>query len=119
MELRFRTKIHHSSLIDADAGHFRCELEDRHLKSGLFHFSGYGEVPLGEVLRLIETTHLSKGVRLRKRQVRFVCVLKRKEVAAESASENGEDADDDPYFCATIDTNGFQILKTLIDTREG
>lgn len=115
MKLRFRLKIQHSSVIDADVGHFSCELEDSHLKNGLFDFSGYGEVMLSEVQRLIETSHLTKGLRLRERQVRFVCVLKQKERAA--ASENDEAADE-PYFCATIDTNGFQILNTLIDKRE-
>ena len=116
MKLRFRLKIQHSSVIDADVGHFSCELEDSHLKNGLFHFSGYdGEVALSEVQRLIETSHLTKGLRLRKRQVRFVCVLKRK--GGEVESENGEDADE-PYFCATIDTNGWQILNTFIDKQE-
>lgn len=116
MELRFRLKIQHSSVIDdTDVGHFSCELQDSHLQNGLFHFSEYGAVEMGEVLRLIETSNLTKGLRLRNRQIRFVCVLKQR-----AASENSEDAEDadEPYFCATIDTNGWHVLKAILDKQE-
>lgn len=115
MKLRFRMRVQHSSVIDTDEGHFICEFEGNHLKSGVFHFSGYGEVAMSEVQRLLETSHLTKGLRLRERQVRFVCVLKRKGVAADS--EHGED-DDDPYICATIETNGWRFINAIIDEQE-
>ena len=123
MKLRFGMKIHHTSITGSlNAGCFVAEFEGSQLQSGKFHFEATGgEVAIAEdVERLVETTRLTKGLRLRNQQVRFVCVLKAhpKETADANDSENGDA--DDPYFCATIDSNGWGILKTIFsnDTQE-
>lgn len=113
MELRFSLRIHHSSISDIeDTGYFISEFDGSHLKTGVFRFVEYGEIAISEVQRLIETSHLTRGVRHRERQVRFVCVLKKP-----AASENSEDADD-PYFCATLETNGWHLLNAIIDKQQ-
>ena len=115
MELRFSLRIHHSRLSGIEAGGcFVSEFDGNHLKTGVFRFSEYGEVAMSEVQRVIETSHLTKGLRLRERQVRFVCVLK-KPASSENSEDTDDEAADDPYFCATICSNGWQLINAIID----
>lgn len=117
MQLRFFLRIHHTNISGIDnAGTFVSEFEGSVLKSGVFHFLDDGEVAMSDVERLVETSHLTKGLRHRERQVRFVCVLKataKDETADANDPENGDA--DAPYFCATIDKNGWKLIKTIID----
>jgi len=98
------------------AGAFVSEFEGAVLKSGVFHFLDYGEVAMSDIERLVETSHLTKGLRHRERQVRFVCVLKATPKGQTTDANDSENGDaDDPYFCATIDKNGWKLIKTIID----
>ncbi len=118
MQLRFLMRIHHTSISGIDnAGAFVSECEGSVLKSGVFHFLDAGEVEMSEVQRIVETSQLTKGLRHRERQVRFVCVLKAKPNDSENNDSENSEADD-PYFCATIDKNGWKLIKTIIDTHD-
>lgn len=117
MQLRFLLRIHHTSIRGIETGAFVAEFVEGSglLKSGTFHFGDAGEVEveMSEVQRIAETSDLTKGLRRREQQVRFVCVLKAKPEGETADSEN-DDADA-PYFCATIDKNGWTLIKTILD----
>lgn len=120
-------RIHHTSITGIEkTGAFVSDFEGSVLKSGMFEFlESQIAISISEIQRIVETSHLTKGLRLRGRQTRFVCVLKAKpkgetaDAADATDSENNDSENseaDDPYFCATIDSNGWKLLKNILNT---